>query len=190
MAEGGRPIYVPMGQGTEVVDIGTSKTVQTIYQAQTGTLPTESASGDVEDFGENNTTIPSVGLDNLLQNISISMANLIRNADNTTATVVGKVWTAQTIVQVQWIWFIYSIVVTLLTFGFLVATIVQSSSQRIKVWKSSILPVLFHGLDDASYENVWLCKGSVGYLVQAVQGCARGRRSEMKVLTGGRFHVF
>ena len=153
MAEAGRPIYGALGPYTDEQGIGNTKTVQVIYQAQSGTVPVESAWGDVENFNTSNKTVPSIGLGNLLQNISISMTNLIRNADSTTAPVIGKVWTAETIVHVQWIWFIYPIAMILLTLVFLVATIVQSSSQDIKVWKSSILAVLFHGLDDPGYNG-------------------------------------
>jgi hypothetical protein len=147
MAEGGREIYVPNGPFQSLQGIGSTRTAQIIYQAQSGTVPVDGIDDDVEDNQSNNKTIPSVGLGNLLQNISISITNLMRNVDNTTAPAVGQVWNTETIVHVRWIWFIYPIAVIVLTLLFLVATIVQSSTQHIKVWKSSILAVLFHGFD-------------------------------------------
>jgi hypothetical protein len=145
MAEGGREIYAAYGPFQSLQGIGSTRTAQIIYQAQSGTVPVDGIGDDVEDNQSNNKTIPSVGLGNLLQNISISITNLIRNVDNTTTPVVGQVWNTETIVRVRWIWFIYPIAVIVLTLLFLVATIVQSSTQHIKVWKSSILAVLFHG---------------------------------------------
>lgn len=147
MAEGGREIYVANGPFQSLQGIGSTRTAQIIYQAQSGTVPVDGIGDDVEDNQSNNKTIPSVGLGNLLQNISISITNLMRNVDNTTAPVVGQVWNTETIVHVRWVWFIYPIAVIVLTLLFLVATIVESSTQHIKVWKSSILAVLFHGFD-------------------------------------------
>jgi hypothetical protein len=153
MAEGGIEIYLPMGPFREIQGIGSTRTTQIIYQAQSGTVPVDGPDDNVEDNQSNNKTIPSVGLGNLLQNISISITNLMRNVDNTTAPVVGQLWNTEAIVHVRWIWFIYPIAVIILTLLFLVATIVQSSTPHIKVWKSSILAVLFHGLDDPVYDS-------------------------------------
>ncbi len=50
----------------------------------------------------NRTITPADGLGNLLQNISTSITNIIRNTGNTTGPAIGDSWQNETIVRVRW----------------------------------------------------------------------------------------
>lgn len=60
----------------------------------------------------------------------------------------GDAWHTETCSSVQWPWLAYPAALLVLTFVFLLATIVQSACySRKRIWKSSPLALLFHGLD-------------------------------------------
>jgi len=65
----------------------------------------------------------------------------------------GKVILNSTCVEVQWKWISYLGVLTVLTLSFFALFLLQSTNGRgHRVWKSSILPVLFCSLNDTIYD--------------------------------------
>jgi hypothetical protein len=52
------------------------------------------------------------------------------------------------IVHVAWLWLIFPAVVEIVGVAFVLATIILNSRSEAKLWKTSVLPMLFHGLDD------------------------------------------
>ena len=88
----------------------------------------------------NVTDIPS-----MFDFITSSMSNRLRSSVcNETVTGTGN--KVDTVLRVQWLWLILPVVNVLLTTAFLAIIITQSHHSRVKLWKTSILAVLFHGI--------------------------------------------
>lgn len=69
--------------------------------------------------------------------------------DESDATINGKISDAANIVAVKWQWITLPVTVVLLSVVFLVITILVSRRQKqLALWKSSVLPLLYHGLDE------------------------------------------
>lgn len=64
-------------------------------------------------------------------------------------------------VSVRWPWLAFSATLVLLTFMFLVLTIIDSSRHDVAVWKSSPVPLLFNGLDDHETKRLGMASGVV-----------------------------
>lgn len=65
----------------------------------------------------------------------------------------GAIWGVQTCVHVNWVWLALPAGLLLLTIVFLVLTILRTRSKQARVWKSSVLPVLFSGLDQETRKS-------------------------------------
>ncbi|KAF2136026.1 uncharacterized protein K452DRAFT_149349 [Aplosporella prunicola CBS 121167] len=83
---------------------------------------------------------PQKSLLNILEN----MNNLIRVAPNSSTTATGTAWVPETYIIIRWPWIILPSVLVLLTAIFFTATIFIS--HKAPLWKSSLIPLLFHGL--------------------------------------------
>lgn len=64
-------------------------------------------------------------------------------------------------VSVRWGWLTLSVALVLLTINFLILTIFQSTRHDVAPWKSSPVPLLFHGLDDNETQRLRKAKGVV-----------------------------
>lgn len=91
-------------------------------------------------------------VDNLLQNMSIAVSNRMRNlgtnSDWTAAEfATGKVWSSSVCTHVNWGWIAFPAALELITLGLLVLVVISTwKEQERPIWKSSILPLVFHGL--------------------------------------------
>jgi Protein of unknown function (DUF3176) len=88
----------------------------------------------------------TIGLSTVLPNIAASLTKW--SLDMSNKTVNGSVAVPEVYVRIRWEWFALP---TLLTFSgivFLVITIVISKRRKVRLWKSSALALLYHGLED------------------------------------------
>jgi hypothetical protein len=92
---------------------------------------------------------------NLMSNLALSMTNHIRlnpaltNENGTAikpwheAEYVGQAWTTQGYFRVRWPWMILPIIVVVTSTVFLWAAALQNWVCGVKIWKGSLLPILF-----------------------------------------------
>lgn len=74
------------------------------------------------------------------------MTNAIR-ASGGAVPVLGTAFELRTFVHIRWGWIALPVIVVLMTGAFLVAAMMTSRTTKTKLWKSSALAMLFHGLD-------------------------------------------
>lgn len=86
------------------------------------------------------------GLPDLNDGLAKTMTNAIR-ASGGGVPVIGTALEMSTFVHIRWGWIALPAVVVLMTGAFLGAAMWRSRSTRTKLWKSSALAMLFHGLD-------------------------------------------
>lgn len=67
---------------------------------------------------------------------------------NTNDTVRGRAFTEVTFVRVRWRWIILPILLELASIVLLVCTIVHSQSEGGPIWKSSVLALIYHGVNE------------------------------------------
>ncbi|KAK0658793.1 hypothetical protein DIS24_g4517 [Lasiodiplodia hormozganensis] len=79
----------------------------------------------------------------LMGNMTDSLTNLIRTGPNATV-VEGVVLRPETFISVQWAWLALPIALVLLSAAFLVATLLVSRRHSVPLWKSGLLPYIFH----------------------------------------------
>lgn len=92
------------------------------------------------------------GLEDAVGNIANSLTKLALTQSNQNVT--GTLSQTVTIVSVKWQWIILPAAVVLFSIIFLITTILACSRQKqLALWKSSALPLLYHGLDDGVLRN-------------------------------------
>lgn len=80
-----------------------------------------------------------------LTNISNSVTNAIMRSDNG-ALALGIIWHQEPIIKIQWVWLTLPLVVVVSSAILLVSMILASRRYNAPRWKSSPLPILFHGV--------------------------------------------
>lgn len=89
--------------------------------------------------------ILSKGLEPVIRDVAASFTKTGLTASNFTADN-GTVLVSEVYVSVDWVWLVLPGALVLLSIVFLVLTVATNRQQRLFLWKSSILAVLFHGL--------------------------------------------
>ncbi|KAK3716989.1 hypothetical protein LTR37_006044 [Vermiconidia calcicola] len=89
----------------------------------------------------------------ILDKIAASMTTYIREIAGSEVAV-GKAYSLETIVHARWYYAIFPTVLLLLTFAFMISTIIVSARRTLPVWKSSSLGTLMHGIDDSSTKAI------------------------------------
>lgn len=82
----------------------------------------------------------------MVGSIAASLTDL--GLDLSNETVSGNVITTQAFVSVQWGWFVLPIVLELAGIVLVISTVIPTHSRKSRLWKSSLLPLLYHGLDE------------------------------------------
>ncbi|KAL2836887.1 hypothetical protein BJY01DRAFT_251766 [Aspergillus pseudoustus] len=95
-------------------------------------------------INQNVLKIISSGIEPVISNVVASFTRAGLVASN--HTVVGTVYSTQVYVSVHWVWLALPAALVVFSALFLTLTIVLNRQQRLKLWKSSVLAVLFHGL--------------------------------------------
>lgn len=85
--------------------------------------------------------------------IASSLTSVIQSSQDS-VNVPRTVWVEVTIIHIEWLWFTLSIGVVGLSMIFLIVVALSSYSNRMPTWKSSLMPLLFHGLNDWTIEEV------------------------------------
>ncbi|KAL1622878.1 hypothetical protein SLS54_004898 [Diplodia seriata] len=97
-------------------------------------------------FNLGNAMSKSANLSQTMANVAKSMTNAIRQSAN--ATIVhGQAFRDETYMRVRWAWFALPASLVFLTAFILIAAVRINSRNKVMLWKSSMLPLLFHGLD-------------------------------------------
>lgn len=90
--------------------------------------------------------IATNSLEKALAGVAASLSNLSLAA-NTTVPVLGNALINKTFVQTAWYWLISPFALDVAGLLFLLLAIWQSRRKKVKPWKSSIFPLLCHGLE-------------------------------------------
>ena len=86
------------------------------------------------------------GLDKAMSDLATAMTVAFRSSGGA-APVPGDAFIFESYVHVRWGWIAFPVLAILLTTVFLGAAVWQSRRYKTKLWKSSALATLFHGLD-------------------------------------------
>ena len=89
----------------------------------------------------------SHGLEIAMADLATAMTVAFRSF-NGAVPIRGEAFGFETYVHVRWGWIALPVLVVLLTGIFLAAAVLKSRQSRTKLWKSSALAMLFHGLDE------------------------------------------
>ena len=92
------------------------------------------------------------GIDLAMSSLATAMTVAFRSF-NGAVPVPGQAFSLESYVHVRWGWLALPIAVVLLTGMFLTAAILRSRQSKTKLWKSSALAMLFHGLDPETREQ-------------------------------------
>lgn len=107
------------------------------------------------------------GLKNAVRRVAAALNNA--TLDNSVEYVPGKSQSLHTKVEVRPLWLIFPVFLVLLCTVFVFLTIWMSlGNSKIKAWKNSALPLLYHGLDDFSERD------RSAELVREIENHARG----------------
>ena len=113
----------------------------TVYLGTEGYAPGISSSDTIQHI------YLSGKLSEIVDDVARSMSAFIQN-NHATSAVTGFQSHVETYIEVRWLWLILPITTIFLAFLFLALTMYVSSRHTTNPWKSSILPVIFHGLHD------------------------------------------
>lgn len=126
--------------------------------------------------------IASTGLDQVTTRIANSLTKLALDKSNFTIT--GTMSHTKTFVAVRWKWITLPAAVVLLSLAFLLTTILTNSRQkRLALWKSSVLPFLYHGIDSG---RVSIPDGEKVAVVSAMEVDAKGAKVQLEESERGR----
>lgn len=92
------------------------------------------------------------GIDLLASSLARSIGSHFRSSGGA-VPVNGTAFTQQTYVHVRFAWISLPVAVVVLAAGFLIAAINQSRTSGMRTWKSSVLAMLFHGLDEETRQR-------------------------------------
>ncbi|KAL1621623.1 hypothetical protein SLS56_009159 [Neofusicoccum ribis] len=106
-----------------------------------------------------------------MADIATSMTNVMQSSDNGTE-VIGQAFHNETFVHVRWPWLILPATLVFITAILLQAAVVESHRRNSLLWKSSILPFLFHGFEkpvDAPPEKLSLVEARAWRMAACLQ---------------------
>ena len=106
-----------------------------------------------------------------MNNFAIAMTNYFRDSSNT--TVVGQVGRSEVYIHVNWPWITLPALLVAAGTAFLILAMLETKRRGGRVWKTSELALLFHGLGDAEQEFAAINK------VSAMERVADGVRVRM-----------
>ncbi|KAJ5605695.1 hypothetical protein N7510_008476 [Penicillium lagena] len=97
------------------------------------------------DYGAAFDRVIDLGLGAVLSNMAAALTKYALETSNESA--IGTAMLSQTFVAVSWQWLTFPSVLLVLGFVFWIATVVVNRRHRLGLWKSSILPMLYHGAE-------------------------------------------
>jgi hypothetical protein len=96
---------------------------------------------DINIIGDKSTR----SLEERLQNVAISLTNYGLETTNETAR--GRAYAEESYVEVRWWWILLPTLLQLSTLILFITTVVYSHHNSIPIWKSSILAIIYHGVE-------------------------------------------
>jgi hypothetical protein len=86
---------------------------------------------------------------NLSQRVeSVAVALTNYGLQTTNDTVRGKAITEESYVRIRWQWIVLPAFLELASLALLVLTIIHSRRENVPLWKSSVLALIYHGVDE------------------------------------------
>lgn len=112
---------------------------------------------------------------NHIERLATTMTNLMRTSSKENAT--GQAFSEETFVQVRWGWLSLPVGLLLLTFIFLLATVIRSwlEKDQVGIWKTSAVAILLYGLPDEIQKNIMASQGDGSH------GTPRFKAKQLKV---------
>ncbi|KAJ5570225.1 uncharacterized protein N7459_009655 [Penicillium hispanicum] len=133
-------------------------------------------------YSESFDRVIDLGLGAVLSDVAAALTKYAVVTSN--ATVAGTTMIPQTFVVVSWQWLTFPAVLLVGGFIFWIATVVVNRRHRLGLWKSSILPMLYHG---AEKEDSGLTSTGAGYTtVSQMSQSARATHVKLDGLTENR----
>ena len=80
----------------------------------------------------------------IVENIALSLSDLVQRNGSMNAT--GQVLVAEVYVRVRWGWITLPVVLVVTSVVLFILAMRQTKAERLRIWKSSNLPFLYHGL--------------------------------------------
>jgi hypothetical protein len=102
--------------------------------------------GNTADFGAAFDRVIDYGLAPLLSDIAAVLTKYTLQTSNVNAG--GTVMISQAFVKVSWKWLTFPSVLLVAGFIFWIVTVMKNGQHRLGLWKSSILPMLYHSAED------------------------------------------
>ncbi|KAF1829796.1 hypothetical protein BDW02DRAFT_509094 [Decorospora gaudefroyi] len=82
-----------------------------------------------------------------MERFATAMTNVVRSVGGKGEMVAGDAWKMETFVSVQWAWLTFPLLLLILSFVFLILTMMKTSDKgSIGVWKTSAMPTLIYSL--------------------------------------------
>jgi hypothetical protein len=150
----------PNANCTYIVNYDTNSNIQNffgIYFTGSISIYRELYPASKFDVIYNSGNVSLESLNSTFQNISDSLTTYIRQigAVNWSAPAMGQILREETCVHVRWAWLIYPASLVLLSLTFFVFMLIETTAEQHYAhdWKSSPLPLMFHGLDEDTLDN-------------------------------------
>jgi len=97
----------------------------------------------------------TLSLSDIFEGIAASLTQLARDSrDSRPSEVTGQVALPVTYVHIRWEWLILPAVLEVAGIALLLSTMVVTKRAKTPLWKGSVLPFLYHGLEDGMKEDV------------------------------------
>ncbi|KAL4883884.1 hypothetical protein BJY04DRAFT_215776 [Aspergillus karnatakaensis] len=116
--------------------------------------------------------IISSGLETIMANVAASFTKAAHAASSHTVT--GTAYVTEVYVSVNWVWFASPAGLVALGILFLILTVFTNRQRGLHFWKSSLLAMLFHGLDELGSENWVACGDRKTMTVDQMEETAQG----------------
>lgn len=123
------------------------------YTYHTGTFADTSSLGYDQDPRPAIQYVGSYGLSSALDGVAASLTQLALSG-NDTGTVSGTAMTPETYVHVRLSWLALPFALEVGGAAFLLIAVVHSWRREMKPWKASLLPLLFHGLEQRALSQI------------------------------------
>jgi len=116
-----------------------------------------------------------------MDSIALGMTNaLMNNISSPSHAQAGIAYNTETYIHVRWAWLILPVLLALTTLIFLVLVMIQTSNGRRAIWKSSLLPLIFHPI---RLEPEQL----PGETIPEMERCAKTIQTQLKQSTDDRW---
>ena len=121
-------------------------------------------------------TFSNPSFSQVVKNVALALTDYIQTSSQS-EPVFGQRSVTDTYVRIRWAWLVLPIVLTALSLAFLLMTIWTTHRSDTKVWKSSSLALLYHGLEQKPSKDVFPLDRLSQMTHQAEQGDFRLRNT-------------